>query len=46
MQAEKANLKQQVELKLNEKHSLLMERESLMGQVAIFQEKILVNDGK
>ncbi|KAI5408603.1 hypothetical protein KIW84_054444, partial [Lathyrus oleraceus] len=46
IEAEIANLKQQVELKLNEKHSLLMERESLMGQVAIFQEKILVNDAE
>lgn len=46
MQAQIANMKPQLELKLNEKHSLLMERESLMNQVAIFHEKILLNDGK
>jgi len=45
MQAQITDLRSQVESKQNQKHSLMLEREPLMNQVAIHHKKTLHKDG-
>jgi len=45
MQAQITDLRSQVELKQNQKHCLMLERETLMDQVEIHHKEALHKDG-